>query len=229
MESKRKEFFKNSIVLSDVSSSMNGTPMEVSIALGLMISEVTEPPFKNVIINFATNPIFHQVEGNTLMERTLNISKMPWGGNTNFQAVFDLILERAKSSLISDLDMPKRLFVLSDMQFDVADGGNGNFNTNYQVMKSKFTSAGYSIPNIVFWNLRAGTNDFPISNNEIGACLVSGFSPSLLKVLMEEGELETNQVIDLLKPPAVVDVPKIDPFIVLRKTIDDERYSILQL
>lgn len=129
----------DSIVLSDVSSSMSGTPMQVSIALGLLISEVTAPPFTNAVITFAEKPSFHMVRGNNLMERVQNLAAAPWGGSTNFAAAFDLILERAIRHNLSAENMPKRLFVISDMQFDIADNGF----TNFQSIDNKYKNAGY--------------------------------------------------------------------------------------
>jgi len=115
------------------------------------------------------------------------------------------------------------------MQFDAADGNGGKFKTNYETIKFKYVAAGYTMPNIVFWNLRAGTNDYPVTSNEVGAALVSGFSPSLLKILMEDGELEASKVISTTAVKPEPEKLTIDPFLVLRKAIDDERYNILQL
>eukprot|EP01118_Nematostelium_gracile_P007755 TRINITY_DN2535_c0_g1_i1.p1 TRINITY_DN2535_c0_g1~~TRINITY_DN2535_c0_g1_i1.p1 ORF type:complete len:535 (-),score=174.24 TRINITY_DN2535_c0_g1_i1:42-1478(-) len=217
--------FKNSIVLSDVSGSMSGIPMQVSIALGLLISEVTAEPFKDVIITFHETPTFYKVTGQNLCERVSSIAAAPWGGTTNFLAVFDLILARAKQANLAAADMPKRMFVLSDMQFDQADGGN-QYKTAHQVIKKKYAEAGYEVPTLVYWNLRANTNDFPVSSNEAGVALVSGFSPSLLKLLMDEGELNAQDAASVSKTE---EKPKIDPKIVLRKALDDERYNILKL
>ena len=102
--------------------------------------------------------------------------------------------------------MPKRLFVLSDMQFNIADKG-GNFMTNYEVIKSKYASAGYPMPAIVFWNLRGKTGDFPVNAMENGVSMVSGFSQDLLK--------------------AVVNGKDMSPYGTMRSAIDDERYDAL--
>jgi hypothetical protein len=206
---KKQSSLSDSIVLSDVSGSMEGTPMEVSVALGLLISEVTAPPFTNVVITFHENPSFHVVSGTSLMERVQNIKSMPWGGTTNFQAVFDLILSRAQQHKLPASSMPKRLFVLSDMQFDVADGG-GRFMTNHENIRIKYERAGYPMPQIVYWNLRADTKDFPVPSNERGVMLVSGFSPSILKDLVETGDFA-------------------DPFTTMKRVIDSERYKIITL
>jgi hypothetical protein len=201
---------KDSIVLADVSGSMNGTPMEVSIALGILISTLAREPFKGQIITFHEQPDFHTLEGDTLCEQVKNImSNMKWGGTTDFQAIFNLILDRAKNAGTGPDEMPKQLFVISDMQFDEADTG-GEFKTHYQILQEKFSQAGYEMPKIVFWNVRASTSE-DVTNNatDQGVAMISGFSPSILKTVLT-GKQYT-------------------PYTVLRQAIDNERYSKIKL
>jgi Domain of unknown function (DUF2828) len=47
---------------------MSGTPMEVSIALGLLISTLTAKPYQGLVVTFESNPQFFEVKGNTLRE-----------------------------------------------------------------------------------------------------------------------------------------------------------------
>jgi len=207
-EVKKNGGLKDSIVLSDVSGSMAGTPMEVSVALGLLISEVTQEPFRNFVITFHENPTFHRVVGNSLKARVQSLSGAPWGGTTNFSAVFDMILKKAVSSKISQQAMPKRLFVISDMQFDIA--GGASFESNHENIKNKYKKAGYEVPQIIYWNVRADTPDFPVTQDESGVALVAGFSQSILKNLVEHGEV-------------------MDPVSFMRSVIDAERYKVLTL
>merc|ERR1712178_293032 len=44
------------VPLVDVSGSMIGTPMQVAIALGILVSEVNHPDFRNRFITFESNP-----------------------------------------------------------------------------------------------------------------------------------------------------------------------------
>lgn len=207
---------KDSIVLSDVSGSMMGTPMQVSIALGIFISGMVTEPFKNQVITFETSPRFHHLTAESLHGKVGQLAKAPWGGTTNFQAVFDLILSRALGyegtvkvrDAVAPEMMPKRLFVLSDMQFNVADSGH-NFMTNYEVIKAKYAAAGYQMPAIIFWNLRGNTKEFPVNALENGVSLISGFSQELLK--------------------AVVRGKDMSPYGTMRAAIDDERYDALKL
>jgi hypothetical protein len=46
----------NCIPVCDVSGSMAGEPMNVAIALSLLVSQVNEPPFKDLICTFSESP-----------------------------------------------------------------------------------------------------------------------------------------------------------------------------
>jgi len=215
-ELKRSGSLEDSLVLSDVSGSMSGTPMEVSVALGILISEITNEPFKHMVLTFHETPTFHVIDGPTLQEKVRKIKKMPWGGSTNFQACFDLILERAKSAKLKQSQMPKRLIVLSDMQFNsAAVGGAAQFQTNHQATIAKYNAAGYEVPQIVYWNLRGNTQDVPVDATSSNVVLLSGFSPSLLKQLMS-GE-------------SVSGTEKTTPLSILKNILQQERYTAIQL
>lgn len=78
---------------SDVSGSMNGIPMNVAVALGLLVLELSEEPWKGKLITFSQNPQLHVIKGNDLKSKVEFIKNMDWGMNTDFQKVFDLMLE----------------------------------------------------------------------------------------------------------------------------------------
>ncbi|KAN0055450.1 hypothetical protein ACTA71_008561 [Dictyostelium dimigraforme] len=190
---------KDALVLSDVSGSMSGTPMEVSIALGILISSVVAPPFKDLVITFHEDPTFHKIVGNSLHDKVKNLSAAPWGGSTNFNRAFTMILEKAKENKLPQEDMPKKLFVISDMAFDSADGSYSN-KSNHEAMLAQYKDAGYVPPQIIYWNVngnsQAGVTD---SSRAEGVGLISGFSPSILKAVIETGETSSITPKDLME------------------------------
>ncbi|PON98699.1 hypothetical protein TorRG33x02_055990 [Trema orientale] len=116
----KKGKLSNCIAVCDVSGSMSGIPMEVSVALGLLVSELSEEPWKGKVITFSQNPELHVIEGDTLLSKTEFVRSMDWGMNTDFQKVFDRILEVAVGAKLSEDHLIKRVFVFSDMEFDAA-------------------------------------------------------------------------------------------------------------
>lgn len=57
----KKGKLTNCMAICDVSGSMSGIPMEVSVALGLLISELSEEPWKGQLITYSANPQLHMV------------------------------------------------------------------------------------------------------------------------------------------------------------------------
>uniref|UniRef100_A0A803LHK8 Uncharacterized protein n=1 Tax=Chenopodium quinoa TaxID=63459 RepID=A0A803LHK8_CHEQI len=187
----------NCLAVCDVSGSMGGTPMEVCVALGLLLSELSEEPWKGKVITFSANPQLHVIEGNCLKSKIEFIQNMDWGMNTNFQKVFDLILSVAVQGKLPEDKMIKRVFVFSDMEFDQAS--SHPWETDYMVIKRKYEQNGYgnAVPEIVFWNLR-DSRATPVAKNQAGVALVSGFSKNMMKLFLDGKE-------DQLSPEAVME------------------------
>ncbi|KAJ3688373.1 hypothetical protein LUZ61_017537 [Rhynchospora tenuis] len=191
-----KGTLSNCIAVCDVSGSMEGTPMEVCVALGVLVSELSEEPWKGKVITFHERPSIQIIRGNSLKEKMRFVQDMDWGGSTDFQAVFDQILDMAVQAQIKPEQMVKKLFVFSDMEFNQARGGgyyfyrssdeSNSWETDYEVICKKFEARGYgnAVPEIVFWNLR-DSRSTPVTANQKGVALVSGFSKNLLKIFLE--------------------------------------------
>ncbi|KAF8721381.1 hypothetical protein HU200_023093 [Digitaria exilis] len=174
----------NCISVCDVSGSMSGTPMEVCVALGLLISELSEKPWAGRVITFSSIPQIHMIKGKTLAQKLSFIENMDWNMNTDFQAVFDRILRTAVDGRLAKDKMIRTVFVFSDMEFDQAS--LNPWETDYQVICRKFKDAGYgdAVPQIVFWNLR-DSRSTPVTSTQPGVAMVSGFSKNLVKLFLE--------------------------------------------
>ncbi|OMP02538.1 hypothetical protein COLO4_11011 [Corchorus olitorius] len=193
----KKGKLRNCMAICDVSGSMTGTPMEVSVALGVLVSELSDEPWKGKLITFSANPELQMVKGDDLKTKTHFVRYMKWGMNTDFQKVFDLILKVAVEGKLKPEQMIKRLFVFSDMEFDQASTSR-RWETDYQVIVRKFKAKGYgeSIPQIVFWNLRDSMAT-PVPGNQNGVALVSGFSKNLIKIFLDhDGDIDPEAVME---------------------------------
>lgn len=181
--------FKNILPVIDTSSSMNSsaygniTAMDVSISIGIYLSTRNKGEFKNLWCNFDTKPQLKTITGNTLSEYINSLDYNNWGGNTNIQAVFDLILNRAVSCNVPEEDMPQAIVIVSDMEFDYAVSGR----TNFEVIKRKYSNSGYKMPVLVFWNACSRNSNVPVSSNEDGVILIGGYSPVIMKNVLESG------------------------------------------
>ncbi|KAL1804006.1 hypothetical protein ACET3Z_032653 [Daucus carota] len=175
----------NCIAVCDVSGSMTGTPMAVAIALGLLVSELSAEPWKGQVITFSHDPELHLIQGDTVQKKTQFIRYMNWNMNTDFQKVFDRILEVAVAAKLTEEEMIKRLFVFSDMEFDRAS--LNPWETDYRVIQKKFRENGYQkVPEIVFWNLR-NSSATPVKATQNGVAMLSGYSKNLMNLFLEGG------------------------------------------
>lgn len=165
----------------DVSGSMCGEPMNVAAGLGLYLAERNVGPFKDALITFSEAPTFQLRNEATLYERVSATRHMPWGMNTNLEAVFKMILQRAKSANVKQEDMPNSILILSDMQFDQCVRTPSA--KALDMIEQMYAEAGYNKPQVVFWNLRTSFG-VPAKTNTPGVSLVSGFSPSIMKTLL---------------------------------------------
>ncbi|GAY52564.1 hypothetical protein CUMW_142830 [Citrus unshiu] len=67
----KKGKLTNCLAVTDVSASMGGFPMELSIALGLLVSELSEEPCKGKLITFSENPEIHLIQGDEINPETV--------------------------------------------------------------------------------------------------------------------------------------------------------------
>jgi hypothetical protein len=171
--------FQNCMAIVDVSGSMSGVPMTVAIALGLLSLNASNG---QEVISFSAKPVIHQITSTTLCDQVKSMIRLDWGSHTDIDRVFQMIL-----GMEQRID---RIFIFSDMQFDMAVGGA----TNFQSARDLFQSRNRELPNIVFWNLRGDTNNFPVRTNDEGALMLSGYSPNLLQSLLENKTLSPLQL-----------------------------------
>ena len=48
----------------------------------------------------------------------------------------------------------------------------------FNELADRFAKYGYKLPKLVFWNVNSRTKTIPMTENEMGVVLVSGFSPN---------------------------------------------------
>ena len=214
------------IVMSDVSGSMNGTPMMVSIAMGLLMSEICHPAFRDLVLTFDSNPVFHRLPAEaSFTARAKSLQGAPWGGSTNFFGAMQAVASLVRENRLTAEEVPD-LMVVSDMQFDEADHGD-KWETMYDKIVSLFHDLGMELhgkpmaaPSIIFWNVRAAEG-FPCSADQRGVMFLSGYSASLMKFVLS-GEMETSDVV-VNEETGEVDVVKrtLTPHETLRKMLDD--------
>ena len=228
------------VPLSDVSGSMSGNPMLVSIALGILISEVNHPAFRDRVVTFESNPQWVSLSDcSNIAQKVEKLARAPWGGSTNIEGAMDLLEQVVRKHRLPVEEVPD-LIIFSDMQFDCATDGGYNSMTQLERIRVRFHQLGmdlcgepYPAPRIIFWNLRAGTVGFPAQADSENVQLLSGFSPALLKCVLEGGAMETEEEVEETVMDAAGNVTtrtvtqrvKATPYSTLRRVLDNARYD----
>ena len=237
------------VPMADVSGSMDGTPMHVAIALGILVSEVTHPAFRDKVLTFHTNPTWHDLSMHTtFVDKVQSLQGAQWGGSTDFGKAMEKIAELVRAERLEQGDVPD-LLVVSDMQFNQARAHGGSYyplggypsylfdhatatkdegwSTAYENITRMFAQLGIELhghplqpPNIIFWNVRADTVGFPAAADDKGVMLLSGFSPALMKFILS-GEMEEERVTLDAEGAVVKTRTQLDPKETLRRVLDD--------
>jgi hypothetical protein len=96
------------------------------------------------------------------------------------------------------------------MEFDMATN-HTNYGTYgmkglFDELSDRFAKHGYKLPKLVFWNINSRTNTVPLTENEMGVVLVSGYSPNIMSMVLSN---QTN------------------PWLALKEALDSERYTCI--
>ena len=184
----------NGICLVDTSGSMDGTPIEVAISLGLYCAEKNQGAFADHFISFESNPHWIKTDGVDFCDKVYRITGTSWGGSTNVEAAMDLILDVALKNRCSQADLPQNLVIISDMEFNrcvTSNSGRNSYwgsgsdvnDTLFEKIAKKYASYGYKMPRLIFWNVDARQNNIPMRDDGY-VSYVSGFSPSIFETIM---------------------------------------------
>jgi hypothetical protein len=229
--SKDGDGLKRCIPMCDFSGSMNGIPKLISLALGILISEINNSNFKDYILTFDSKPKWYSfAECDSLREKLNIVHKgLGVGLSTDFYKACMCILDRMKSERVPVGEEPLDLIVLTDMGFDDACNRenfiynsktrtyeNSGWPSQIEKIRREFFQAGeelwgegkgWKAPRIVIWNLRAEYNDFHATADQEGVIMISGWSPNILNVLKKDGATMCT------------------PYMCLRAILDDKRYD----
>lgn len=174
---------ENAISVIDTSGSMEGLPIEIALSIGIYHAERNNGPFKNHFISFSQKPQLIEMQGATFCEKVRNMSRTYWDSNTNIEAVFELILDTAIKHRVSDDEMVKKVYIVSDMEFDSATNMRKN-NQLFRELRARFEEKNVPFPTLVFWNVNGRNAQFPMTMDDNGVQFVSGASPTIFTNLI---------------------------------------------
>lgn len=174
---------ENILPVCDVSDSMKWTslptqPMDVSVSLWVYLSERSKWIFKDAFITFSDTPKLQYLKWDCI-DRFDQLIRSAWGWSTDLQRVFELILTTAVRDNLPESEMPTKVMIISDMEFNYCGR-----NTNLDEIKIQFEKAWYKIPWVIFWNVYWRIGNVPAQEDNTNVWLVSGYSPAIVRSVL---------------------------------------------
>ena len=196
----------NVLVMADTSGSMTEPsllPIANSLGLAIYTAERNHGYFHNYFMTFSSEPQLQKIIGESITQKVNSIKSII--EETNVDKAFELLLNTAIKNHISNDDMPSHIIIISDMEFDEGCYSSLSFyskgRTNFSGWKEAFEEAGYTMPKIIFWNVAANTNGFPVTKYDQDVCMISGFSTSVLSNILNLEEYSPiDAMMQILEP-----------------------------
>lgn len=187
--------------------------IDVARSLGTYFSEHNNGAFKDKFITFSSRPQIVDLSSCKTLQEKINVcGKYNDCSNTDIEKVFRLILQTAIDNKMTQEDIPSRVLIVSDMEFDCAttfgwrDDVVLRTKTLFESIGDEFAKHGYTLPKLVFWNVNSRTNTIPVTQNKAGVILVSGYSTNILNMVMSG---------------------QADPWFALKEILDGDRYKVI--
>ena len=190
--------YEDILIIRDGSASMcqhltgnsSVTALSVADSIALYCSQHNNnKSFKNRFITFSNRPQMVDISMcQTLRDKLRRLHRFDDYSNTDIEATFDLILDTAVKNHLRQDELPSSCLIISDMQFDQATQHKYN-TTVIESCRRKFEALGYTMPRLIFWNVSVyAHNTIPVQMHPSGVILVSGFSKSIVDMVVS-GEL----------------------------------------
>uniref|UniRef100_A0A6C0E8K5 DUF7788 domain-containing protein n=1 Tax=viral metagenome TaxID=1070528 RepID=A0A6C0E8K5_9ZZZZ len=202
------------IPVSDVSGSMDGIPMEVSVSLGVLWARLahSNSPFKDKVITFTDNPQIIDLKEQTLPQMFNTVRHMPWGMSTNIEKTMQLMIDLCSAVKMTNENVAQlSLIIFTDGQFNQMTNHRTQDDAMFTELQRMWTAAGFnSVPRILFWNLRSAPGA-PVTSKQKGVTELSGFSANSFDVAMTNAPITETIVVETDGSITKVQVADITP------------------
>ena len=169
-----------------LSGNSSVTALSVADSIALYCAQHNKnESFKNRFITFSNRPQIVDISMcQTLRDKLRRLHRFDDYSNTDIEATFDLILDTAVKNHLPQDELPSSCLIISDMQFDQATAHDDN-TTVIESCRQKFEALGYTMPRLIFWNVSVyAHNTIPVQMHPSGVILVSGFSKSIVDMVV---------------------------------------------
>lgn len=221
----------NAMVMLDGSASMGTsvgnsrvTCKDIASSLAIYMAQNVTGPLKGKFMTFGQYPQIVDIsECKTLLD-CLNVTREHSDTrNTDIYRAYKGLADMAVKYKLKQEELPERIIVLSDMEFDRGCCGTYTYEseaynsmpigykeaskTLFDEIKNYWDKAGYNMPHLVFWNINSRTGTIPMRANNLGVTLLSGFSTQVVELAMSE---------------------HLEPFFALYEILSSDRYKAVE-
>jgi len=195
--------------------------LDVAWALGIYCSEKLSGQFKNQVMTFSTNPKLVTLPQSSLEHKLLYLRANSINESTRIDKVFKLILDVALRNCLSQEELPSKILIISDGEFDRMSSSSSSYffskedlersieqnNILFEEVQELYLQKGYKLPELIFWNVCGRTKTISMQRNELGFKMLSGFSEAGFKMALSD---------------------KTDPLESLKEILDSDRYEAVR-
>ncbi|KAL2924126.1 hypothetical protein RDABS01_015617 [Bienertia sinuspersici] len=194
---KARSKLSNSVAVCDISDEMKETTRNVSISMGLLISELnSNASWKGTVYGFHESPELYKIEGGDLQSKVNLLKQIKCSDRVNIGTILNQILQVGVSQKLSKEQMVDRVFVFTNKDFRKAF--QNCWGWNYRAVWETYQKFGYDqVPEVVFWNVEGFDECPPTVRAAIHNTIVTinGFSRSLFAFFLDKDAVWRSQEI----------------------------------
>ena len=190
---------------------------DAAASLALLMSSRLQGPFKDKLVLFSKSPKYIDLtKCQTLQQKVSALNALEVNENTDIWKVFHLLLETAKESNLGQDQIPERVIIFSDMEFDEhfsytffgidEEKITSMKKSLFSRIKQEWDEAGLKIPKLVFWNIGNASGAIPMRKSPEGVILMSGFSQILASTALSGADTPKDALMEKLNSERYEDI-----------------------
>ncbi|KAL2924013.1 hypothetical protein RDABS01_015504 [Bienertia sinuspersici] len=187
----------NSVAVCDISDEMKETTRNVSISMGLLISELnSNASWKGTVYGFHESPELYKIKGNDLQSKVNFMKQIKCSDRVDIETILNQVLQVGVAQKLSKEKMVDRVFVFTNKDFRKAL--QNCWGWNYRAVWDNYQKFGYDqVPEVVFWNVEGFHECPPTVRAAIHNTIVTinGFSRSLFAFFLDKDAVWRSQEI----------------------------------
>jgi hypothetical protein len=172
------------------------------VALSLIVASLAKPPFDGSIIAYSNGPTAFKLDTSLPFDEQVRqvMQRVNDSNDFDFKGVFtSLILPLAVKNEVKPEDMVKRVFIITDKNFNFGEIEAEKFETAFDLIRRRYHEAGYEVPEMVWWNIADHGSctmydlKAPVNKDDAGVKMFAGDSANILKTFLDGDDIDEDK------------------------------------